>query len=74
MSICALYKDFKDYRKFRKDTEGKMLCHFIPLNDTPWSEMLKPDENGYATNKRGWVIVITPNTKHIYGEFPPKKV
>ncbi len=72
MSICTLFHDFKKCRKERKD--GKIYCTFVPLVGDPWSEMLRPDKNGWATNKKGWQIILLPEGGHIYGESLPQKL
>jgi hypothetical protein len=74
MSICTLYRNFKCFRKTRKENDSKVYCTFIPLIGDPWSEMLRPDKNGRATNKKGWEIILLTEGGHIYAESLPKKL
>lgn len=74
MNICTLYKDFKEYRKTRKENDGAVACRFIPLVGEPWTEILKPDKDGWAINKKGRQIIIDPHGKNIFGESLPQKL
>jgi hypothetical protein len=74
MDIGTLYKDFKRIKGVIKNNNGSVLCYFIPLDGLPYSEILKPDKNGYAKNSRGWKFIIIPNSKRIYGESLPQEI